>query len=69
MSNPAKYLHFTHYSAVITMRVSVIRIIISVMLYLKLVRRTNTPKLHLVVKCPEDSDFGISPEMNLVFFF
>jgi len=38
MSNLAKYLHFTHYSTVITMSVSVTRALISVLSYLKLAR-------------------------------
>jgi hypothetical protein len=38
MSNLAKYLHFIHYSTVITISVSVTRALISVLLYLKLAR-------------------------------
>ena len=69
MSKPAKYLHSTHYSAVITMRVSVIRTLNSVSLYLKLARRMNTPKLHLVVNAQKIQNLAFLQKLISWFLF
>jgi hypothetical protein len=69
-SNPAKYLHLTHYITIITKRVSVTRTLINVLLYLKLAKRMNTPKLRLGVTAQKIQTFTFLQKLtSWVFFF